>query len=480
MASGCYRGPAAPRTRRSCRRAGLALAVALGALAVAAAAGSTPNSNSRTAPSSGAADYAWPHELKLEATVTTQRSDEGGTLNETAHITATYLYGNTGANTYFYELQQAGGTLSFDDLWCDTRCAYPAAYRCRYSGQDQIPFSGGGIALAGSRIDWNLTIQKGHEAAVTTQCQGGSPGSTPPPKLQPDLYGVSGGVYGIKPLPAYWPGQLSGTTREGSQGEVVVSWTLSGSVAGQCGSPRRTATARVRAARLGRAAAAPPCWTVSGGIPFPHKTSRDSDQATGSPALAKTCSAFTNARYRGFALAAIAFLSGARDPYAADALHQWLNGRTSPLEFRADSAIAKEAKVFHTFTELNAAIKQELKRRLDAGDRTVVVHPRQTVDFTTAPKLSELYVLFRGTQGLDISGEGTITGGRYQGKLTYVIRDTFGFSNKDLFSVPGGKDIGRDLHYLQTVCGGPYHPGGAHWYPDSVTVEVPVDLPAAP
>ncbi len=41
--------------------------------------------------------------------------------------------------------------------------------------------------------------------------------------------------------------------------------------------------------------------------------------------------------------------------------------------------------------------------------------------------------------------------------------------------VPGRRHAGRfgpPMRYLQTVCGAPQHPGGAHWFPDTITVTV--------
>jgi len=67
----------------------------------------------------------------------------------------------------------------------------------------------------------------------------------------------------------------------------------------------------------------------------------------------------------------------------------------------------------------------------------------------------------------------TVLGGRYMGTLTYVIRDSYGFPVDDTL---GG--FGPPMRYLQTVCGAPRHAGGAHWFPDSVTVTVPFDQPA--
>jgi hypothetical protein len=37
---------------------------------------------------------------------------------------------------------------------------------------------------------------------------------------------------------------------------------------------------------------------------------------------------------------------------------------------------------------------------------------------------------------------------------------------------------GPPMRYLQTVCGAPRHAGGAHWFPDTITVTVPFNRPA--
>jgi hypothetical protein len=38
--------------------------------------------------------------------------------------------------------------------------------------------------------------------------------------------------------------------------------------------------------------------------------------------------------------------------------------------------------------------------------------------------------------------------------------------------------FGPPMRYLQTVCGAPQHPGGAHWFPDTIVVTVPFRQPA--
>ena len=57
---------------------------------------------------------------------------------------------------------------------------------------------------------------------------------------------------------------------------------------------------------------------------------------------------------------------------------------------------------------------------------------------------------------------------RLQGRLTYVIRDVYGFPPSDQLL-----GTGPAMRYLQVNCGAPEHAGGAHWFPDSITVTVP-------
>jgi hypothetical protein len=92
---------------------------------------------------------------------------------------------------------------------------------------------------------------------------------------------------------------------------------------------------------------------------------------------------------------------------------------------------------------------------------------------TFSDTTSDLYWSFRGTQGLTVSGSGSRKSGRYVGTLTYVIRDSYGFPADDTLD-----GFGPPMRYLQTVCGAPQHAGGAHWFPDTVTVTVPFDQPA--
>jgi hypothetical protein len=85
-----------------------------------------------------------------------------------------------------------------------------------------------------------------------------------------------------------------------------------------------------------------------------------------------------------------------------------------------------------------------------------------------------LYWAFRGTQGLTVTGHGSLANGRWTGTLSYVIRDSYGFPAGDTLA-----GFGSPMRYLQTVCGAPQHSGGARWFPDSITVTVPFTRPAA-
>ena len=121
------------------------------------------------------------------------------------------------------------------------------------------------------------------------------------------------------------------------------------------------------------------------------------------------------------------------------------------------------------FRALNAAIQSGVLARLRAGQQ----HVQLAGSELTPPRFGsagsqDLYLSFRGTQGLTIRGAGTISHGRYAGHLTYVIRDSYGFSASDRL-----RGVGTAMRYLQTTCGHPPVSGGAHWFPDSVTVTVP-------
>jgi hypothetical protein len=169
---------------------------------------------------------------------------------------------------------------------------------------------------------------------------------------------------------------------------------------------------------------------------------------------------------RAFALADL--------PVSADLLAHFLTGTGTGVSYRAGSPIAKQALASEAFRALNAEVQKAILGQLKAGRTRVRLSAGQlpAVAFESRSS-SDLYWGFRGTQGLTVTGRGTRENGRYAGTLSYVIRDSYGFPAGDTL---GG--FGPPMRYLQTVCGAPRHAGGAHWFPDTITVTVPFNRPA--
>jgi hypothetical protein len=160
-------------------------------------------------------------------------------------------------------------------------------------------------------------------------------------------------------------------------------------------------------------------------------------------------------------------------PTAAALLRHFLAGAGTAVSYPAGSPIARLALASSAFQTVNRQVQADVAHQLKTGATQVKLSAAQlpTVEFSDAT--SDLYWSFRGTQGVTVTGHGSRKGGRYVGTLTYVIRDSYGFPVDDTL---GG--FGPPMRYLQTVCGAPRHPGGARWFPDSVTVTVPFDQPA--
>ncbi|MGA7312567.1 MAG: hypothetical protein WBX22_01230, partial [Silvibacterium sp.] len=125
------------------------------------------------------------------------------------------------------------------------------------------------------------------------------------------------------------------------------------------------------------------------------------------------------------------------------------------------------------FQAVNTEVQSEIALQLKARVTRVRLSAAQLPTVLFASKSSDLYWGFRGTQGLTVTGSGTRENGRYVGTLTYVVHDSYGFPAADTL---GG--FGPPMRYLQTVCGAPQHAGGAHWFPDTITVTVPFRLSA--
>ena len=155
-------------------------------------------------------------------------------------------------------------------------------------------------------------------------------------------------------------------------------------------------------------------------------------------------------------------------PAASDLLRHFLTGTGTEIDYRLGSTISNEAQRSAGFAAVNDIVQREIAVRLKDGDTRVRLSAGQLPAVLFASTASDLYWGFLGTQGLTVTGGGRDENGRYVGTLTYVIRDSYGFPADDTLD-----GFGPPMRYLQTVCGAPQHPGGARWFPDTITVRVP-------
>lgn len=205
-------------------------------------------------------------------------------------------------------------------------------------------------------------------------------------------------------------------------------------------------------------------FTVTGSLPVPPNGSQDTyAQAGGASCDSDTFAA--DARLggqiaSGFSLADL--------PASADLLRHFLAGAGTAVSYPDGSPVSQLARASTAFAAVNEQVQSAVARQLTAGATAVRLSAAQltTVSFDSAG--GDLYWGFRGTQGLTVTGAGHRADGGYAGTLTYVIRDSYGFPAGDTL---GG--FGAPMRYLQTACGAPQHPGGAHWFPDTITVTVP-------
>jgi hypothetical protein len=255
---------------------------------------------------------------------------------------------------------------------------------------------------------------------------------------------------------------------------VVASFALAAGGCSAAGSALPADTPRHPAAGSGAPAAAGHSrrvagsadFTVSGTVPVPPGPSQDTHAqdpaAACQPAKLRNDEALGKATAVGFALA------GA--PVSAALLAHFLEGKGTAMHFRAGSRIAREARASSSFQVLSQRIQAAVLSQLRAGRSHVqLTEPAlHTIRFALPASSRDLYLGFRGTQGLDVLGTGTITRHRYTGRLTYVIRDSYGFPRRDQLL-----GFGPAMRYLQVNCGNPPTLGGARWFPDSITVTVP-------
>jgi hypothetical protein len=160
-------------------------------------------------------------------------------------------------------------------------------------------------------------------------------------------------------------------------------------------------------------------------------------------------------------------------PAAAVLLTHFLQGKGTEVDYRAGSAISKKARASSAFLTVDNEVQAAILSQLKAGRTRVRLSAAQLPEVAFESRSSDLYWGFRGTQGLTVTGSGHRVHRRYIGTLTYVIRDSYGFPVGDTL---GG--FGAPMRYLQTACGAPQHPGGARWFPDTITVTVSFSHPA--
>jgi len=206
-------------------------------------------------------------------------------------------------------------------------------------------------------------------------------------------------------------------------------------------------------------------FTVSGTVPVEPNPSQDAHaQAAGA-----ACQPQEFRRDETLGEVTVAGFSSAGALVAAALLKHFLAGTGTKMRFGARSQISQEAQASRAFQGLNRHVQAAVASQLRAGQSRVrLTGPAlRTIRFDLPGSSQDLYLGFRGTQGLDIHGTGTMTDLGYSGSLTYVIRDSYGFPPEDQLL-----GIGTAMRYLQVDCGNPPTRGGARWFPDTITVAV--------
>jgi hypothetical protein len=234
-----------------------------------------------------------------------------------------------------------------------------------------------------------------------------------------------------------------------------------------CSAPSAPAVPPSAAAVPSTAAAA--AFTVAGDHPVLPNGSQDTHAQT--PQAGCDGATFAANKDLGIKVADGFVLAGF--PASAGLLTHFLKGKGTQVNYRAGSPISKMARHSSPFLAVNDEVQEAVLSQLKAGRARVRLSGAQLPAVAFDSKNSDLYWGFRGTQGLTVTGSGRRENGRFAGTLSYVIRDSYGFPARDTL---GG--FGMPMRYLQTACGAPQHPGGAHWFPDTITVTVPFNHPA--
>jgi hypothetical protein len=209
-------------------------------------------------------------------------------------------------------------------------------------------------------------------------------------------------------------------------------------------------------------------FTVAGERPVLPNGSQDTHAST--PAARCNDTTLAADRALGTKLASGFALAGFTA--AAQLMRHFLGGSGTAVDYRAGSPVSRKALASSAFRATDSQVQEAVLRQLKAGKTRVELSAAQLPLVAFESTTSDLYWGFRGTQGLSVTGRGRRENGRYSGTLTYVIRDSYGFPAGDTLA-----GFGPPMRYLQTACGAPRHPTGAHWFPDSITVTVPFNHP---
>jgi uncharacterized protein YraI len=213
-------------------------------------------------------------------------------------------------------------------------------------------------------------------------------------------------------------------------------------------------------------------FTVRGSHPVPSSNNQSQDTHASTPGAICDPARLVADSDLGSDAATGFGLIGA--PTAESLLNHFLGGSGNEVDFSAGTAISADAKASSEFSKLNTTIQAQLLQELKAGYSAAVL-PSSVVsppNFETDGS-HELHWGFGGTQGLSITGSGSLRSGRYVGTINYIIWDSYGFTTQDKFD-----GIGPQMRYLQTVCGAPQDKFGAHWFLDSISISVPFNQPA--
>ena len=214
---------------------------------------------------------------------------------------------------------------------------------------------------------------------------------------------------------------------------------------------------------------APFTFSVVGVHPVPPNGSQDTHAQTPTA----ECDSATFAADQALGVRVADGFALARFPASAHLLAHFLTGKGTEVDYRAGSLISRRARASGAFRAVNNDVQAAVLSQLKAGRTRLRLSAGQLPAVAFESKTSDLYWGFRGTQGLTVTGNGRREDGRYIGTLSYVIKDSYGFPARDTLV-----GFGPPMWYLQTICGAPQHTGGAHWFPDTITVTVPFNRPA--